>query len=278
MSNTIHVEATVRNPEDASVNGVDELEDTPQMPFLEKKGNDWVWCIDIDIDKGTIVNWPIGTKANTWYKVCDECKITYKGAEYDNYVPEFLCPDDEGWGDYIDMTIREDGGICRWKEYECKEFIEKELKVSVAQEEEIPQPQKEEDTKTGDTKDGQFNPLQFPATEEEQAAARRIWDKIRDKGPLPTDFFDYNLPLQILGGDDGAVGKERFGNKCLNYMPRKERTEELSWDDLFEGNPYDEQDLKDVCTVTAAVLKNLARLFIEFRDGKRNCVYYADEK
>lgn len=267
MSDKIHIEAHVRYPEDASVNDVREKEDNPTMPLLVKKDGDWVWCLDIDIDTGVIANWPKDTIASSWYKVCDECHITYYGAEYYEYVPDFLSPDEEGWGDYMHMSINADGSINHWQAYKCREFIKAYLK----QKEEQPVSENE-------VKGSQSNPLQFPATEEEQAAARRIWDKIRDKGPLPTDFFDYNLPLQIMGGDDGAEGIERFGNKCLNYMPRKERTEELSWDDLFEGNPYDEQDLKDVCTVTAAVLKNLARLFIEFRDGKRNYVYYADEK
>lgn len=109
--------------------------------------------------------------------------------------------------------------------------------------------------------------LSFPTAPEVEDAARRIVDKVG------TSYFSYNLPLQILGSANEPKPNIRT---ILNYMPRKERCETLWAGDVFEAS-YTPSDIKDFCTVTAAVLRNLARLFEEFGEGKRDYVVYADD-
>lgn len=79
------------------------------------------WIINIDIDKGTIVDWPQGVKARVHYKVCDDgvySLIDSKGNVIrhfaNEYVPNVLCPEESGYGDYIIMNIDEYGRISGW--------------------------------------------------------------------------------------------------------------------------------------------------------------------
>ena len=121
----IRIDAEPRYPEDAKVNGIEEDNDNPKMPFLvkdEKSQNGWVWKLDIDIATGEIIAWPKDVKAQTYYKVCDCCRIKYKGKEYYNYVPDFLSIDGEGYGDFLRITI-EEGKIKNWSESDCRKFI-----------------------------------------------------------------------------------------------------------------------------------------------------------
>jgi hypothetical protein len=78
--------------------------------------------------------------------------------------------------------------------------------------------------------------------------------------------FEYNLPLQAYRGEDGKIN-------VLNYMPRKNSVQEISLDDLNENEISEE----DFLYGTAANLLNLAILFCEFADKKRDAVYYHDE-
>ena len=54
------------------------------------------------------------------YKVCDEFACDLLDADrkkvysYEGYVPDFMCPREEGYGDYIDMWIDEEGFIKDW--------------------------------------------------------------------------------------------------------------------------------------------------------------------
>lgn len=128
MSGMIHVEAGVRYCEDATVNGIDEQEDAPKMPFLERSENPhfgWVWKLDIDAKTGEVIGWkekyPDVTNARSFYKVCDCCHIKYGSLDYDYYVPSFLCLDDEGYGDYMYLTI-ENGFIKGWSESRFNDF------------------------------------------------------------------------------------------------------------------------------------------------------------
>lgn len=113
---TLSVKAEVRYWEDAQVNGVcDELGDL--IPC--RKGD--LWCPEIDIDKGIVTNWEIGKKAYVHYKVCD-CGTYRLKDENGNiilsiekgYVPEIMCPEENGYGDYIIMEIDENGQIQNW--------------------------------------------------------------------------------------------------------------------------------------------------------------------
>ena len=105
--------------EDASVNGDDELENNPKMPFVkfDDKAKEYFWEVNIDIDKGQIIDWPQGTTASLHYKVCDEGSYALHDEndklidEINDYVPRIMCPKEEGYGDYIIMDIDENGFI-----------------------------------------------------------------------------------------------------------------------------------------------------------------------
>lgn len=62
--------------------------------------------------------------------MCDECVIEYfedgvlkctNDGYY--YVPKFLCPDDEGFGDYMYLTIDENGQIANWNKEKLQAWI-----------------------------------------------------------------------------------------------------------------------------------------------------------
>ena len=103
-----------------------------EQPGNERRGKDYRWIFDIDLETGHIVDWPEGTTANIHYKVCDDGTYCLKSAdgevlvEKDMYVPNFLSIDDEGFGDYILFRVDEHGNIVNWKkdlEYELDNFV-----------------------------------------------------------------------------------------------------------------------------------------------------------
>jgi hypothetical protein len=110
----LKVEAGVRYWEDATVNGQEDT-NGELIPFR----NGDIWEPIIDLENGLIVDWPNGTVANIHYKVCDAGEYwllddnmnkvsKYKG----HYVPDaLLCYGELGYGDYIIMTIDENGKI-----------------------------------------------------------------------------------------------------------------------------------------------------------------------
>lgn len=112
----LQVEAGVRYWEDSYVNGKEDTENGDNIPC--KKAN--AWCPLIDIETGKILNWKEGTTADLHYKVCDdgrykildESKNLIK--EIDSYVIKMLCPEENGFGDYIIMNIDENGKIANW--------------------------------------------------------------------------------------------------------------------------------------------------------------------
>lgn len=125
----IRIEPEPRYPEDGEINGEQDDNDTPRMPFMvadEKAQEGWVWKLEVNIKTGEVIGWPKEVKADVHYKVCDCCRIKYAGKEYYEYVPNFLAINDRGYGDYIILTI-EDGKIVDWSEANCREFIEKVL-------------------------------------------------------------------------------------------------------------------------------------------------------
>ena len=130
----LKVRACVRYPEDSEfieaendrkVNYISDDEENPKMPFMEveydKYGHKkFYWTPTIDLENGVIVNWPKGVKVHVFYKVCDDFECTVYD-EYDNevlhyegYVPDFMSIEEEGYGDYIDMIIDENGCIQKW--------------------------------------------------------------------------------------------------------------------------------------------------------------------
>ncbi len=106
----------VRYWEDGTVNGVDDDDDNPAMPFASKDG----WRILIDIEAGVIIDWPKGTTADVHYKVCDAGVYSLLDAgrkevkQIDGYVPSIMCPEGNGYGDYVIMKIDGDGKIANF--------------------------------------------------------------------------------------------------------------------------------------------------------------------
>lgn len=112
----LSVEAGVRYWEDATVNGT---EDTDGKLIPCRAGD--LWKPEIDIDKGVILNWEQGKTAQIHYKVCDSgCYYIKDDAGNlllkieDNYVPAIMCPEGNGYGDYIIMNVLADGSIENW--------------------------------------------------------------------------------------------------------------------------------------------------------------------
>ena len=149
VSKLIIVNAGVRYWEDAEVNGEQDIsyDDQvngvkPKMPCVQavevergiwskKNVTEYRWCLEIDGDTGIILNWEKGTEAVAHYKVCDDCMIDYfvdskfvcNNDDY-YYVPDFLCLDDNGYGDYMDITIDKNGQIKNWNVDELLKWVE----------------------------------------------------------------------------------------------------------------------------------------------------------
>lgn len=120
----IRVQAFVRYFEDAEINGVPD-EGGKLMPFSDGD----CWRPIIELETGIVKGWPIGTKADIHYKVCDGFNFeVYKdgkliAGQQDDYVPSFMCPAEEGYGDYIIMQIDENGVIQDWnKEIDLRPY------------------------------------------------------------------------------------------------------------------------------------------------------------
>lgn len=134
---TIEVDTELRYWEDTDVDG------SPDIDFFQTKGvgkpripcavqvkeepdkviysDHWRWRPIIDAETGKILNWANGVEARVHYKVCDGFECMFKDnkgnviKEYEGYVPKFMCPKEEGYGDYIIMNINVDGYIDGWK-------------------------------------------------------------------------------------------------------------------------------------------------------------------
>lgn len=109
--------AGVRYWEDAIVNDTTD-EDGILIPG--RVGDDW--RVKIDLSTGRVCDWPKGTTADIHYKVCDDGEYWLldsdgnKIAHREGYVPNaFLCHGDNGYGDYIILTIGTDGNIENYK-------------------------------------------------------------------------------------------------------------------------------------------------------------------
>jgi len=89
----------------------------------------------IDLDNGKFVNWKnIKNKVDIYSKVVDEglYKVYNHNmeliAEYEGYVPKFFECNENGYGDYFNMTISLDGYVDNWDEsisYKLKDIENK---------------------------------------------------------------------------------------------------------------------------------------------------------
>ena len=101
------------------------MEDTDGSLIPCREGEYWEPLIEIET--GKITNWEQGVTANIHYKVCDdgtyrlldESANTIKSI--DGYVPKIMCPNGNGFGDYIIMDVDKDGFIQNWV-IDLKEF------------------------------------------------------------------------------------------------------------------------------------------------------------
>lgn len=111
----LQVQAGVRYWEDASVNGV---EDTDGELIPCRVGDDWQPLIELE--SGKIINWEIGKTAEIHYKVCDDGIYILLDENYEtiiaheDYVIDDLSIGEGGYGDYIILSIDENGIIKDW--------------------------------------------------------------------------------------------------------------------------------------------------------------------
>lgn len=114
----IDVEAEPRYWDDARVNGVVDEDGT----LIPGRAGD-LWVARIELATGIIVGWPNGTTAKLHYKVCDAGEYWlsdrdgHRIAKWDGcYVPDkFLCHGDDGFGDYIILTVDGTGAILGYR-------------------------------------------------------------------------------------------------------------------------------------------------------------------
>jgi len=121
----IRARCGVRYWEDGTVNGEEDT-DGSRIPLREGTAadNDHLgggnWLPTIDLDTGIIENWPKGTTASVHYKCCDDGDYELLDADrnvvkaIEGYVPSIMCPEGEGYGDYVIMKIDGDGKIEKW--------------------------------------------------------------------------------------------------------------------------------------------------------------------
>lgn len=113
----LFVSAKVRYWEDGEVNGQND-EEGELIPCR----NGDMWEPVIDITTGRIINWEQGKSAKIHYKVCDAGIYTLQDdkdqviSEKDGYVPDCMCPAENGYGDYIIMEIDDKGYIANWSD------------------------------------------------------------------------------------------------------------------------------------------------------------------
>ena len=134
---------------DSEVNGVYDIDfyeskgvGIPLMPCAEQikdkptdciHSDHWAWRPIIDVETGQITNWDKQVDALVHYKVCDAFECIFQDGDgliitqYDGYVPPFMYPKREGYGDYIILDIDECGYIQHWDKEIVYRFLTKIL-------------------------------------------------------------------------------------------------------------------------------------------------------
>lgn len=114
---TIEVSVGVRYWEDFMINGESSVEGE-NVP-CRKNG---LWCPIIDAETGEVYNWTKGMTASVHVKVCDQFSAIFYNSDgkpvvtiEDEYVPDFMAIDDNGYGDYIIMEVDANGFIKNWE-------------------------------------------------------------------------------------------------------------------------------------------------------------------
>lgn len=118
--NATHLLARVgtRYWEDATVNGIEDVDGD----LIPCRDGDY-WCPKINIETGQIENWKQGTTADIHYKSCDDNEFQLLDEnghlikQIEGYVISTMCPEENGYGDYVIMKIDENGFIQNWVFY-----------------------------------------------------------------------------------------------------------------------------------------------------------------
>lgn len=121
-------------PDSGMINGTyDPEEPTPdnpvRRPFLvpsTRFKGEWRWQPTIDVETGTILDWPKGTVAEIYDKSSDDCAVIVNGRNLNDgeYVPAFLRPGHND-DDYLVMSIDGEGRIAGWNAAKVKAWIDK---------------------------------------------------------------------------------------------------------------------------------------------------------
>lgn len=112
----LEAKAGARYWEDATVNGIEDSDGN----LIPCKDGDY-WNPLINIETGVIVNWEKGKEADIHYKCCDDGEYflldEHKNIvkSIDGYVPSIMCPEENGYGDYIIMKVDKNGQILNWQ-------------------------------------------------------------------------------------------------------------------------------------------------------------------
>ena len=101
--------------------------------WADEDKNELRWCPIIDVDSGVVINWESGKTLDCYYKTSDECEFEYEEngsnvLSYSDYVPGFLCIEEDGWGDYISLKIDETGKIHNWNSKDFYRWLKKKIK------------------------------------------------------------------------------------------------------------------------------------------------------
>ena len=111
---------------------MEELETEEDFVIPNYDSENKLMNFTIDLQEGRVVDWNRGEYIRLWGKVCDSGTYTLLDAnrrplwQITGYVPNKLVPPQEnGWGDYIELAIEADGRIADWpKEMGLSEFAE----------------------------------------------------------------------------------------------------------------------------------------------------------
>ena len=92
-------------------------------------------------------------------------------------------------------------------------------------------------------------------------------------------FWAFNLPVQIFLPTD-TENEGYTDGSILLYMPRKETCCSLSFEEFFENveGGASKENIKALCDVSAAILRNLAKNIEEVGNQTRPNVYYPNDK
>jgi hypothetical protein len=109
----------IEENEQFEIEGKDSSEVMNFIPGFDRDNERVTW--DIDPIEGKVLNWN-GEKIHLFDKICDEgtYELIYNDEVADSvendYVPDFLCIGEAGYGDYIGLDINPDGTIEGWGE------------------------------------------------------------------------------------------------------------------------------------------------------------------